>query len=355
MRPVLDLRGLIKHLRIIQVQCADVRRPAAYSAQGRLFASIDIKDALASVWRYSPAGGATHQASVRPPGRIGVHCQRRRSVLSAVWRAAGLSHSDCPSVYGPSDRLPVSPLTVLGGQHSDRPTVHGADWDDVFLHLTHSPGQFPHEAIPEVDALITDSSHAGQETSARLGRRSLRPAPLAVDTVPDPRGPLGLVSSRLLITTDASLQGWGANFQRRSASSLWEGDLLRAHINFLELMAVQLALSHFLPLLRRQHVLRTDNLTTMFYVNKQGGMRSDRLDGLARSLTLWCVDNLASLRAEYVPGLLNLGANLLSRGQARYDDWSLHPEVVELVWCRFGSPVADPRRRTTQSVLSSSH
>lgn len=154
--------------------------------------------------------------------------------------------------------------------------------------------------------------------------------------------PMELVSSRLVITTDASLREWGATFQGRSASGLWEGDLLRAHINFLELMAVQLALSHFLPLIRHQHVLvRTDNLTTMFYINKQGGMRSDRLDGLARSLTLWCVDNLASLRAEYVPGLLNLGADLLSRGQARYDDWSLHPEVAELVWCRFGSPVAD--------------
>ena len=164
--------------------------------------------------------------------------------------------------------------------------MHGADWDDVFFHLTHSPGPFPHEAIPEVDALITDSSHAGQETSARLGRRSLRPAPLAVSTVPAPRGPLGLVSSRLVITTDASLQGWGANFQRRSASGLWEGDLLRAHINFLELMAVQLALSHFLPLVRQQHVLvRTDNLTTMYYINKQGGLHSDRLDGPARSLT----------------------------------------------------------------------
>ena len=75
--------------------------------------------------------------------------------------------------------------------------------------------------------------------------------------------PLELVSSRLVITTDASLQGWGATFQGHSASGVWEGALLLAHINFLELMAVQLALSHFLPLVRQQHVLvRTDNLTT---------------------------------------------------------------------------------------------
>ena len=149
--------------------------------------------------------------------------------------------------------------------------------------------------------------------------------------------PLELVSSRLVITTDASLQGWGATFQGRSASGVWEEDLLLAHINFLELMAVQVALSHFLPLVRQQHVLvRTDNLTTMYYINKQGVLRSDRLDGLARSLTLWCVENLASLTAEYVPGLLNRGADLLSRGQA-----PLYPEVVELVWCRFGSPVVD--------------
>ena len=110
--------------------------------------------------------------------------------------------------------------------------------------------------------------------------------------------PLELVSSRLVITTDASLQGWGATFQGRSASGVWEGDILLAHINLLELMVVQLALSHFLPLICQQHVLvRTDNLTTMYYINKQGGLHSDRLDGPARSLTLWCVENLASLMA----------------------------------------------------------
>merc|ERR1711895_291884 len=103
---------------------------------------------------------------------------------------------------------------------------------------------------------------------------------------------MGLVSSRMVITTDATLRG-------RSASGLWEGDLTTAHINFLELTAVQLALFHFLPWISQQHVLvRTDNLTTKYYINKQGGLRSRCLDDLARSISLWSQEHLASLRAE---------------------------------------------------------
>ena len=153
---------------------------------------------------------------------------------------------------------------------------------------------------------------------------------------------IGLVASRKVITTDASLTGWGATHEGRSAGGVWSEDLRSAHINYLELMAVFLALKHFEPFVRGCHVLiRTDNTTTMCYINRQGGLHSPVLHGLAQRLILWCDARLLSIKASHVPGLLNRGADLLSRGGCRYDDWSLHPAVMDEVRLRFGHPSVD--------------
>ena len=154
--------------------------------------------------------------------------------------------------------------------------------------------------------------------------------------------PVGRILSRKVITTDASLAGWGATFEGRTARGRWDGNLKTAHINYLELMAVFLAVKHFEPFIGGYHVLiRTDNTTTMAYINKQGGLRSPVLDTLARRLILWCDTHLQSIAASHVPGLLNSGADLLSRGGVRYSEWSLHPATVDLIWTRFGHPRVD--------------
>ena len=153
---------------------------------------------------------------------------------------------------------------------------------------------------------------------------------------------MGLVLSRKIITTDASLTGWGATFQGRMARGVWDDVLRSEHIHFLELMAVYLALQHFEPLIVGCHVLvRTDNTTTKFYINKQGGLRSYRLHVLAEELTLWCDARLKSIRAAHVPGVDNRGADLLSRGRCHYAEWSLHDAVAAQLWNRFGRPVMD--------------
>lgn len=114
------------------------------------------------------------------------------------------------------------------------------------------------------------------------------------------------------------------------------------HINCLELQAVSLALKHFLPFLRGQNVLvRTDNTTVVAYVNRQGGLRSRRLHMLAHRLIVWSSTHLSSLRATHVPGVLNLGADLLSRGNPRYKEWKLHSGVVAQVWERYGRATVD--------------
>ena len=153
---------------------------------------------------------------------------------------------------------------------------------------------------------------------------------------------VGMVHSLTVVTTDASLTGWGAVHDGRTARGTWGPALRSRHINYLELMAVLLALKRFEPFVRDCHVLiRTDNTATMYYINKQGGLASPALDALARELTLWCDSRLRSIRASHLAGLQNSGADLLSRGRYYYDDWSLHPGVARQIFDRYGSPEVD--------------
>ncbi len=86
--------------------------------------------------------------------------------------------------------------------------------------------------------------------------------------------PLGLVASRVVVPTDASMLDWGAVCEGMPASGLWSEPQTRWHINRLELEAVFLALKEFQAQLERQHVLiRTDN-TSVGFVHKSPGRHS---------------------------------------------------------------------------------
>lgn len=83
--------------------------------------------------------------------------------------------------------------------------------------------------------------------------------------------PLGVVLSRKVLTTDASLSGWGDLFEERAVNGKWDPHMRLSHINYLELLAVHLSLKYFLPFLRGHHVfVQTDNTTVVAYINKRG-------------------------------------------------------------------------------------
>ncbi|XP_059894386.1 uncharacterized protein LOC132447566, partial [Gadus macrocephalus] len=155
--------------------------------------------------------------------------------------------------------------------------------------------------------------------------------------------PLGRIASRReVVETDASLSGWGAVWQCRTVRGQWDAQQRLEHINVLELLAVFLALRHFLPVLRGRHVLvRTDNTSTVYHVNHQGGTRSRQSLRVTQRLLPWAFPHFLSLRAVHVPGVRNTAADLLSRQGPPPGEWRLHPEVVGMIWDRYGRAVAD--------------
>ncbi len=144
---------------------------------------------------------------------------------------------------------------------------------------------------------------------------------------------LGLVASRVVVTTDASTRNWGAVCEGMPASGLWSEPQNRWHINRLELEAVFLDLKEFRTQLEQQHVLiRTDNTSVVLYINRQGSIRSRALCKQAMNLLIWADSRLLSIRATHIPGLLNRGVDMLSRRRIHQGEWGLHPESVRMIW-----------------------
>ena len=99
---------------------------------------------------------------------------------------------------------------------------------------------------------------------------------------------------------------------------------------------------HFFHLGRGRHVLiRTDSVSAAAYINKQGGVRSSALHQKAVELWLWAHQYLLSLRALRIASAQNFRANLMSCGGPRQNEWRLHPDIVRLIWQRFGTALVD--------------
>ena len=147
----------------------------------------------------------------------------------------------------------------------------------------------------------------------------------------------GLPHRRQVLSTDASLTGWGAVWEGRTARGMWQPPWTLEHINVLELKAIHLALQRFLPVLQHQHVLvRTDSTVAVYYVNHQGGTRSQRCLKVAEALLTWAWPRLSSLRAVHIPGVENRAADILSRTGPLPGEWRLSAEVISQIWMRYG-------------------
>ena len=100
------------------------------------------------------------------------------------------------------------------------------------------------------------------------------------------RGSSGSYVESRHVFTDASLRGWGGTCGSQAVRGLWRAQEHR-HINLLGLDTVLRVLRRLAPLVRGRHVLvRSDDTTTVAYINRQGGVRSKALHLLAVDLWL---------------------------------------------------------------------
>ena len=117
-----------------------------------------------------------------------------------------------------------------------------------------------------------------------------------------------------MITSDASIQGWGAVCQGVRTGGRWTAEESQSHINMLELKAAFLAIQSFLKEQEAVNVLvRLDNRTAIAYLNRMGSSSLTPLCRLAIQVWDWCLARQIVLRAEYLPGVENTTADWESR------------------------------------------
>ncbi|XP_078539703.1 uncharacterized protein LOC144824504 [Lissotriton helveticus] len=147
---------------------------------------------------------------------------------------------------------------------------------------------------------------------------------------------------QVVLTADTSLTGWGAHLLQYTVQGLWTIKQKTLHINHLELLAICLALKAFQKYLYNKAVLiRTDNMTTMYYIQKQGGTHSPQLSHLAQSIWRWAIPKNIFVLAEHLPGKDNQIADLLSRHSQQLHEWEIHPQALQPFFQEWGHPEID--------------
>jgi hypothetical protein len=138
-----------------------------------------------------------------------------------------------------------------------------------------------------------------------------------------------------VIETDASDQGWGfevttpnPNIQvKQWSAGGWTTEESILSINYRELKAVLFAIQINARYWKGQTILiRTDNMTTRAFINKQGGT-IHHLHEIATLIHTICQSHRIRLFAEYLPGVENTRADFLSRMKVDRDDWQLPPSI----------------------------
>ena len=110
-----------------------------------------------------------------------------------------------------------------------------------------------------------------------------------------------------------------------------------------ELLAVHQALKSLFHYIKGMNVkVETDNKTVVSLINKQGTVRSSTLHNLTLDLLTWVSTKNLTLSAAYLPGSLNVIADLLSRpNQALPTEWSLRESTVNYLFHRWDRPHVD--------------
>ena len=142
---------------------------------------------------------------------------------------------------------------------------------------------------------------------------------------------LSLPVPDLSFYSDASDVGWGAIVGENQVSGVWTPSQRELSINLREMMAVQKGLFEFSSLLRGKTIaLFCDNVTTVAYLRRLGGTRSQVLFLKAREILLWVESMKITLLPQFIQGSLNTRADLLSRPNLVIgSEWTLHQEVVQ--------------------------
>ena len=130
----------------------------------------------------------------------------------------------------------------------------------------------------------------------------------------------------LTLKTDVSTTG--CFHDPVSTGGLWTDLEDKHHTNYLELLAIFLALKVFVKTIMDKHfMVLTDNCTAMADINHMGTSSCPNRNALAKEIRLWCSSHNIWLTASHIPGVSNVEADRQSRTSQSQLTWTLNPKI----------------------------
>ena len=146
----------------------------------------------------------------------------------------------------------------------------------------------------------------------------------------------------ITIKTDASLIGWGANTGNQETSGRWTCEESTHHINYLELLAIFMALRSFSDRVRNKFVrIMSDNTSAVSYINNMGGIKSDACNSVSMAIWYWCVEHNVWIVCTHIPGKENIDADRLSREFNDQIEWRLDHDIFLEICLKMIMPEID--------------
>lgn len=146
----------------------------------------------------------------------------------------------------------------------------------------------------------------------------------------------GLVPSVSLVSSALDLE-WSAYVDNNlSIQGIWLQENHDLCINVREFKAVHLTCKVFLPYMAGRVVqVLMDNIVMMFYIKRQGPCQE--------GMHLWnfAIRNNIHIMASHLPRARNIIVDFLSRSFLPRHEWSLHSEVANMIFGKWGSPQVD--------------
>lgn len=144
-----------------------------------------------------------------------------------------------------------------------------------------------------------------------------------------------------VITTDASLSGWGGESKGKTTKGSWSQNEKGLHINELELMAIYFCLQALIVDSNINILIRCDNTTAISYINNQGGCRATGCNTIANNIWKWSEQRGIFLFATYINTKINLIADALSREDKDSSDFMLNKKYFNRICREFYNPQID--------------
>ena len=154
---------------------------------------------------------------------------------------------------------------------------------------------------------------------------------------------LTIIPPEITISSDASLEGWGAACASQTAGGKWtqeEKEYLQ-HINVMEIKAALLALQTFYRIHHPKSVLlKIDNTTTIAYICNKGGSKNQKMNEIAKELWTFATQRQVQISVEYIPSKQNWEADRESR-TTDSAEWKLCPQLFYKITQILGVPEID--------------